>query len=183
MRRKILICFPFLILLVLPVFAQGFDIDRNLGVDEFYAVYRSADAGWRIEGSFSTSGNVEFFICDADNYTRWINNENVLLYEHSEVTTGQTFNFTIPYTSTWYVIFSNVQSLVVTNLNAELYYIDQSDITQTQVTWINESSIATPLFIGFFVAIFAVCLLGISISRKDSSFPAVRYDEILPKTD
>lgn len=182
MRRKILICVPFLILLVLPVFAQGFDIDRNLGVDEFYAVYRSADAGWRIKGSFSTSSNVEFFICDADNYIRWINNENVLLYEHSEVTTGQTFNFTIPHDSTWYVVVLNIYQDDI-SLEANLYYMDLIGNEQAPLTWTAQSLVVTPLFIGFFVAIFAVCLLGISISRGDSSFPAVRYDEILPEPD
>ena len=183
MRKREMISIMLIVLFSLPVFVQAFGIERYLGVGDFYAAYRSADAGWRIEGSFSVDNEIEFFICDAGNFTRWQKQESVVLYEHSTETTGQIFNFTIPYTSTWYVIFSNVQSLVVTNLNAELYYIDQSDITQTQVTWINESSIATPLFIGFFVAMFAVCLLGISISRRDSSFPTVRYEEILPDPD
>jgi hypothetical protein len=95
------------------------------------------------------------------------------------VTTGQTFNFTIPYDSIWYVVFLNVQRGVI-SLEANLYYIDQADIAQTQVTWIIESTVVTPLFIVFLLAVPVVCILGIWISRRGEPFPAVRYEEILP---
>lgn len=183
MRKRVLSCVPLLVLFLLPVFAQAFNIDRNLVTGEFYAAYRSADAGWRIEGSFSSSNDIEFFICDADNYTKWKREESVFLYEHSEETIGQTFNFTIPYDSEWYVIFSNAQSLSTTSLEAEVCFIDQEDITQTQVSWIVQSTIVTPLFIGFLAALGAVCLLGVWISRRGNPFPAVRYEDILPKPD
>jgi len=181
MRKREISSIVLLVLFSFPVFAQAFSIDRNLGAGEFYAVYRNADAGWRIEGSFSVNNEIEFFICDAGNYTRWQRHESAVLHEHSVETTGQMFNFTVPYTSIWYAVFSNVQSQDVTNLDAELYYIDQSDITQSQVTWTIQSSIVTPLFIGFLVAVLVVCLLGIWLSRRGESQPAVRYDEILPK--
>ncbi len=181
MRKRELSCIVLLVLFSFPVFAQAFGIERYLGAGEFYAVYRNADAGWRIEGSFSVNNEIDFFICDEGNYTRWQRNESAVLYDHSVETTGQMFNFTIPYTSIWYAVFSNVQSQVVTNLDAYLYYIDQSDNTQTQVTWTVQSSIVTPLFIGFLVAVLVVCLLGIWLSRRGKPQPAVRYDEILPK--
>lgn len=181
MHKKELSCIVLLVLLSFPVFAQAFGIERYLGVDESYVVYRNADAGWRIEGSFSVNNEIEFFICDAGNYTRWQRHESAVFYEHSVETTGLTFNFTIPYTSIWYAVFSNVQSQDVTNLDAELYYIDQSDITQSQVTWTVQSTIITPLFIGFLVAVLVVCLTGIWLSRRGELQPAVRYDEILPK--
>ena len=180
MHKRELCSVTFLVLFLLPVFAQGFDIDRDLGIDEFYAAYRTASTGWRIEGSFSASRDIEFFICDEANYTGWKRQESVVLYEHSEVTTGQTFNFTIPYDSIWYVVFLNVQRGVI-SLEADLYYKDQADIAQTQVTWIIESTVLTPLFIVFLVAVPVVCLLGIGISRRGESFPAVRYEKILPK--
>lgn len=181
MRKRRLGIVMLLVLFLLPVLAQGFDIDRTLGAGEYYAVYRNASAGWRIEGSFSVNNDIEFFICDADNYTRWQRQESVSLFEHSVETTGQMFNFTIPYDSIWYVVFSNVQSQDVISLEAELYYIDQSDTTQTQVTGITQSTILTPMFIGFLLAILVVCLLGIWLSRRSEPHPAVRYEEILPK--
>ena len=183
MRKRVLSCVSLFVLFLLPVFVEGFSIDRVLGVGEFYAAYRNAEAGWRIEGSFSVNRDIEFFICDADNYTRWKRHESVVLHEHSEETTNQMFNFTIPHNSTWYVVFSNVQSQSVISLEANLYFIDQSDIVQTQVSWITESTILTPVFIGFLLLIPFVCLLGVWISRKSEQFPAVRYDEILSKPD
>jgi hypothetical protein len=183
MRKRILSGIMLLVFFLLPAFVQAFNIDRNLVTGEFYTAYRSADAGWRIEGSFSSSNDIEFFICDADNYTKWRKEESVFLYEYREEATGQTFNFTIPYDSEWYVIFSNVQSKSDTSLEAEIYYIDQADITQTQVSWIVQSAIVTPLFIGFLAALGAVCLLGVWISRRGNPFPAVRYEDILPKPD
>jgi hypothetical protein len=170
-----------LVLLLLPVFIQASSIGRALVAGEFYAAYRDAETGWRIEGSFSTSNHIEFFICDADNYTKWKRDESVFLYEHSEETTGITFNFTIPYDSEWYVIFSNAQSPSRTSLDAEIFYIDQEGIIQTQVSWTVQSTIVTPLFIGLLALFGAICLLSVWVSRRTEQFPAVRYDEILPK--
>jgi hypothetical protein len=181
MRKRDLSSVTLLVLFLLPVFVQAFDIDRNLVSGEFYAAYRNASAGWRIEGAFSSSDGIEFFICDADNFTKWKRGESVFLYEHSEETTGKTFNFTIPYDSEWYVIFSNAQSQFTTSLGAEIYYINQDDIIQTQVSWIVQSTIVTPLFIGFLAVFGSLCLFGVWISRRSEPFPAVKYDEILEK--
>jgi hypothetical protein len=183
MRKKVLSYVLLLVLFLLPVFTQAFSIDRNLGVGEFYAAYRNASAGWRIEGSFSTNTDIEFFICDEDNYTKWKRNESVMLYEHVEETTSKSFNFTIPHDSMWYIVFSNIESQSVVSLDAEFYYVDQSDIVQTQVSWLTQSTILTPMFIGFLLLIPVVCLLGVWISRKSEPFPAVKYDEILSKPD
>jgi hypothetical protein len=173
----------FLVLLLLPVFVQAFSIDRDLSAGEFYAAYRDANVGWRIEGSFSINFNIEFFICDEENYTRWERHENAFLYECSKKTLGKSFNFTIPYDSVWYVVFSNVPSKIDVSLKAELYYIDQSDTVQTQVSWFTRSTILTPAFIGFLLIVSAVILFGIWISRRGERFPAIRYEKILPKPD
>ena len=179
MRKKVLSSIMLIVLFLLPIFVEAFSVDRDLGIGEYYAAYRTADVGWRIEGSFSVDNDIEFFICDANNYTRWNRQDTVLFFEHSETTSGQSFNFTVPYDSTWYVVFSNVQQDNVASLEAEFFYIDQSDITHTQVTWITQSSILTPLFVGTLFAMLIVCLLGIWISRKKEQFPAVKYDKIL----
>ena len=181
MRKGVLSCTILLVLFLLPIFAQAFTVDRNLGAGEFYAAYRDAMTGWRIEGSFSVNSEIEFFICDEGNYTRWQKQENVVLFEHSKESSGQTFNFTIPYDSVWYIVFSNVQSQSPNSLGADFNYIDQLDVVQTQVAWITQSTIVTPLFIVFLFMIPVIGLLGVCISRKRESFPAVRYDEILSK--
>ena len=181
MRKRNLSSIMLIVLFLLPVFVGAFSIDSNLSVGEFYTAYRNADAGWRIEGSFTSSRDIEFFICDANNYTRWTRNESVLFFEHNEETTGQSFNFTIPYDSTWYVVFSNIESNSGASLAAELFYIDQTGSTHAQVTGIVQSAIVTPLLIGIIVAILSVCLLGIWLSRRSESQPAVKYEKILPK--
>ena len=183
MRKRVLSCVLLLVLFLLPVLIQAFSIERDLGVGEFYAAYRDANTGWRIEGSFSVNNDIEFFICDEENYDRWKRNDSVVLYEHSEETTNQIFNFTIPHDSTWYVVFSNVQSQSAISLDAEIYYLDQSDIVQTQVAWITQSTVLTPVFIGFLLLIPVIGLLGVWMSRKSEPFPAVKYDEILKKPD
>jgi len=164
------------------LFVQAFGVDRNLGPSEFYAAYRDASTGWRIEGSFSSDIDIEFFICDAGNYTIWERYESAILYERNEATTGLTFNFTIPQDGVWYVVFSNVQSSQTTSLEAELFFKDLSNIERTQVTWITKSTILSPAFIGLLIAIPVVLLLGVWVSRKSESFPAVKYDEILKET-
>jgi len=169
------------VIFLLPVIGQAYSVDRDLGVGEYLAVFRDANTGWRIEGSFSASRDIEFFICDANNYTRWTRNESVISFEHSEATSVQLFNFTIPYDSTWYVIFSNIHPTSIVSLEVELFYIDGSGTTYTQVSWTAQSTIITPLFIGFVLAILSVCILGIWVSRRSEAQPAVRYEKILPK--
>jgi len=180
MRKRNLSSVMFIVLFFLPVYVEAFSIDRNLSAGEFYAAYRNADSGWRIEGAFTTNSDVEFFICDANNYTRWTRNESVLFFEHDEETSGQSFNFSIPYNSTWYVVLSNIESNSGVSLDAELFYIDQTGITHTQVTEFVQSTIITPLLIGLLVAILSVCLLGIWLSRRSEAQPAVKYEKILP---
>ncbi|MFW9807397.1 MAG: hypothetical protein ACFFFK_11775 [Candidatus Thorarchaeota archaeon] len=181
LRKKLLSCVLFLVVFLLPALIPAFSIDRNLGTGEFYSVYREANVGWRIEGSFSTNNNVEFFICDEGNYTNWKKHQSVLLQEHNESTTGQTFNFTIPYDSTWHVVFYNSKSQGSNNLEAELYFIDQFDIVQTEVAWISQTRLWTPTTIGLLFVAPVLCLLVVWISRRSEEIPAVNYDEILPK--
>lgn len=183
MRKSFLSSLSIVILLLLPLFAQAFDIDRDMGVGELYVVYGNANAGWRIEGSFSADYDIEFFICDTENYSRWDRKQSAFLYEHDEETTGNIFNFTIPYDSEWYVVFSNIQLQSPISLQAEVYYIDQSDVVQTQVGWYSRNMLVTPLFIGILLIVPIALLIGVYISRKREPVPAVRYDEILSTPD
>jgi hypothetical protein len=86
-----------IVLIHLPLVTHAFSIERYLGVGEFCATYRNANADWRIEGSFSVTNDIEFFICDSGNFTNWVSNESVVLHEHFEETMGRVFNFTVPY--------------------------------------------------------------------------------------
>lgn len=170
-----------LVLFALPLPTRALSIDTNLQFGEFYGLYRDVDAGGRIEGSFTAVNAIEFFICDAGNYSKWVNNEAAVLFEHDEQTTTHAFNLTIQYDATWYVIFSNSLTTSNNSLNAEIRFVDQLGIEQTQVSVITQNLISTPVVIGFIAAGIGISILGIWWARRREPRPAVRYDEILSK--
>ena len=173
MYKKELGVAALIILFLLPVAAQAFTAERSLVIGEFYAVYRNASAGWRIEGSFVTTDDIEFFICDEGNYTKWTQDETAVRYNYSESTLGELINFTVPYDSVWYVVFSNIEDRGVDSLGVEVYYIDQSDTTQTQVSWISQTPGFDYLLIGFVGALAVICLFGVWIARRGKSVAAI----------
>jgi len=177
-RERILIAVVLLAFFLLPMGIQAHEIDVNLGYGQFYAVHRNASNGWRIVGTFSADFTIEFAICDSGNYSRWLNNQTPLLYEHSEAS-SLSFNFTVPYDDDWYVIFSNTLSAAPNNLIAYIYYIDQAGTTQTQITTFVQSSIVTPFFVGILAMTTGICLLGIWCARRKERQPAVNYEELL----
>jgi hypothetical protein len=162
-----------------PCLALDVNIDLNYG--ELFGVYRNAESGWRIEGSFEAVNGIEFFICDAGNYSLWIDRQTPILYEHNEQATAHTFNVTVPYNAVWYVIFSNAYITSNNSLEAEIRYIDQFGVEQTQVSEVTENLISTPLVVGFIVAGMVLSIIGIWWARRREPTPAVRYDEILSK--
>ncbi len=170
-----------LVLILLPLPTKSLSVDTELNFGEFYGLYRDGDAGWRIEGSFTTVNAIEFFICDAGNYSNWVNNQVAVLYEHREQAVTHTFNFTTQYDAIWYVIFSNSQTTSNNSLDAEIRFIDQLGVEQTQVNVVNQNLISAPLLIAFIAPSLVLCLLGIWWARKREPSPAVRYDEILSK--
>ncbi|MFW9886328.1 MAG: hypothetical protein ACFFEX_18225 [Candidatus Thorarchaeota archaeon] len=170
-----------LFLFLLPVPAKALSAEANLGFGEVYGLYRNANAGWRVEGSFTAVNAIEFFICDAGNYSKWINNQAAVLFDHNEQTTVHNFNFTIHYDSVWYVIFSNSYAAGNISLDAEIRFIDQLGVEQTQVNEITHNLISAPLVIGFLAAGMGISILGVWWARRREPRPAVRYDEILSK--
>ena len=177
MHKGVSVVAALLVLFLSPTMIQAFDVDVSLGYGQFYVAHRNANSGWRIEGSFSSESVIEFAVCDSDNYSKWLNNQTAFLYEHCGVT-SHSFNFTVPYSGDWYVIFSNTHSST-NNLNAEVYYIDDSGTKQTQITVLIQSSVITPFLVGFVVVFAGVLLLGIWFSRRRERQPAVKYEELL----
>jgi hypothetical protein len=178
MRKRIFVAVVLLVFFLSPVMIQALDVNVNLGYGEFYVVHRSASNGWRIIGEFTAENTIDFAICDVGNYSKWLNNQTPLLYEHY-VGTSYSLNFTVPYDDDWYVVFSNGYSFAPNNLNIEVYYIDQTGTTQTQLTAFFQSEIVTPFLVTFIIIIVVVCLLGIWCARRKERQPAVRYEELL----
>jgi hypothetical protein len=178
MRKRIFFAIILLVFFLLPTGIQAHDIEVNLGYGQFYVVHRNASVAWRVVGDFSAERAIEFAICDAGNYSNWLNNQTTSLFEHYEVA-DHSFNFKVPYDDDWYVIFSNTLSAATNNLNAEVYYIDQNGTTQTQLTTLVQSLVVTPFFVGLLVMVTGICLLGIWCARRKERQPAVRYEELL----
>jgi len=181
MKRQIICTSALLILFLLPFPATAISIKTNLNFGEFYGLYRNAEAGWRVEGSFTAVNAIEFFICDAGNYSKWANNQAAVLYEHSEQTMAHSFNLTFQYDAIWYVIFSNSYTASNNSLDAVVRFINQVGLEQIQVDVITQNLISTPLVIAFVAAGLGLSILGIWWARKKEPRPAVRYDEILSK--
>ncbi|MFW9893590.1 MAG: hypothetical protein ACFFFO_15390, partial [Candidatus Thorarchaeota archaeon] len=127
---KRLFLFVFIAVIVLsqmsgPAIALDIDVWIDAGT-HYYVYITDAESGGTIEGDFTvTSGNdVEFFICDADNYDKWINGQSANVYQHRSRTTTYSFEFTIPTDDTWYVVFSNEYS-IITSKHLE-GYVDYS---------------------------------------------------------
>lgn len=163
MYKKELSVIAFVILFLLPVASQAFTAERSLVPGESYAVYRAADAGWRIEGTFVTTNDIEFFICDESNYTAWRLHDTFVRYNYTESSLGEQINFTVPYGAVWYVVFSNIQDRGVDGLDIEVNYIDLSNVTQTQVDWISHSPEIDYLLIGFVGALAVIGLFGVLV--------------------
>lgn len=161
MHKRELSTIVLVVLFLLPIASQAFTTQRSLASGESYALYRSAETGWRIEGSFVTTNDIEFFICDAGNYTSWRAHEPVVRYHYNDSTLGELINFTVPYNSVWHVVFSASEDRGVDSLEVDVNYIDQFNVTQTQVSWISHNPELDNLMIGFVVALAAISLIAV----------------------
>ena len=161
MHKKELSIITLTVLFLLPVASQAFTTQRSLVAGESYAVYGDADAGWKIQGSFVTTDDIEFFICDSGNYTSWRLHESVVRYNYSESTLSELINFTVPYDSVWYLVFAARADRGVDSLEVDVNYIDQSNVTQTQVSWVSHAPEIDYLLIGFVGALAAIGLIAV----------------------
>ncbi len=169
MNKKGLSVITLIILFLLPLASQAFTTEKSLVPGEFCAAYREADAGWRIEGAFVTTNDIEFFICDMSNYTAWRSQGTFVRYNYSDSTLGGLISFTVPYESVWYVVFSDIEVRGIDNMEVEVNYIDQSNVTQTQVSWISQSPEIDILLIGFVGVVAIIGFLGILIVLRKVS--------------
>lgn len=148
MDKKKMSVIALTVLFLLPIASQAFTVEKSLVPGEVYVVYGNAEAGWRIEGSFVTTNDIEFFICDESNYTAWRLHENSVRYNYRNTTLGEEFNYAVPYESVWYAVFSDFEARGVDSIELEVNFIDQLNTTQTQVTWASYTPEVDYLLIG-----------------------------------
>ncbi|MHA2143407.1 MAG: hypothetical protein ACXADD_18160 [Candidatus Thorarchaeota archaeon] len=148
--------------------AAAYDVDEWIDAGTYYAVYiDDARDGGTIEVDFTvTSGvDIEFFICDADNFDKWINFQSAYIYEHRDLTSFYTTTFTIPDDGTWYVVFSNRYSWF-TSKHVE----GTVDYTAPAANPAIDPMGA--VLVGGFLLIFIVCIAGlVKTTQRQSETP------------
>ena len=84
------------------------------------------------EFSKSTApGHIGFFICDEDNFSDYTAGNDFQAFEINQNSSGNTVDFVLPSSDSWYAVFSNEEKLITTQelqVNMELYQNVPSDI-------------------------------------------------------
>jgi hypothetical protein len=115
----IIVIAPALVQAVAP--AQENDVlplvDLDIWVDQlsvYYYNWTQLDRGDVIYVDFEvTSGSdITFFICDAENYDLWINEQNATVYEVQNSVGSYSTSFSVLSDGEWRVVFINYNSIV-----------------------------------------------------------------------
>ncbi len=81
----------------------------------WYALYAYRTEGYKSEFALqvTASGNseIDFFICDAGNYSLWSDGYTATVYKLHENIVSYGSHFVYPYSDDWYFVFSNTFSL------------------------------------------------------------------------
>ncbi|MBE0526629.1 MAG: hypothetical protein IH631_06775 [Candidatus Thorarchaeota archaeon] len=97
-----------------PVEALPFDNeydDTYIVIDDYDEHSWALTTGDVISGYFETDDNtmgLDFFICDAANFTQWVSNGTGTGYEINTDMHTLGFEWTVTYDDTWYIVLSNV---------------------------------------------------------------------------
>ena len=107
------------------------DIDTWVAANDHLNIYASRDGGTGYYGSFEvTSGNdIDFFICDEENYNLWVNGQSASVYLLQQRIGSYSWSFRIPHTDTWHFIYSNEYSIVTSKHVVGDQYIDHTPPT------------------------------------------------------
>jgi hypothetical protein len=86
--------------------------------------YSSCEEDATISGNFEvTSGSdIDFFICDSENYDKWCNLEDATAYNIKYNIGSLDFSFTVPADGRWYIVFVNDAWLTRKHIEGNIYY-------------------------------------------------------------
>ncbi len=95
-----------------------YNFEETISAGSYWSLSWDRSQGDGVYGDFDvTSGNdVDFFICDEEEYEKWTNGESASVYHLQEKTGGYSFEFRIPYSDKWYFVFSNTYSLITAKI-------------------------------------------------------------------
>ncbi len=93
--------------------------------------------------TYSTTGNLEFFIADGPNMQKWNNYESATLYKDNPSTSSGSGTFTAPHNQDWYLVWYNSAtsgSSITVQMSAQ-YAISSIDLSQANVHIINTQNV------------------------------------------
>ena len=102
-----------------PVDALPFDneyVDVYIAAGNYHAYYDNLTAGDELTGYFETddtSMGLDFFICDAANYSEWVSFGTGTGFEINTNMHSLGFDLTVPYSDEWYLVLSNAYASYV----------------------------------------------------------------------
>jgi len=100
------------------------DKSAKLGLrgDESQSVFIGyAGAGTVISGSYEAYwGNIEFFLVDSGNYSRWSDGLSYSMYSYRNGKT-ESFNFSVPYDAKWYAVFHKTSLVDIDFVTYEIF--------------------------------------------------------------
>ncbi len=130
--------------------------DLDIWVDQL-SVYcynwTQLDVGNVIYVDFEVTSGAEitFFICDAENYDLWINEQNATAYEVQNSVGSYSTSFSVPSDGVWRVVFINYNSLVRKHIEGTVEIIYPT----------SPSNLA---FGALLIGIISVLILGIAVA-------------------
>jgi hypothetical protein len=87
---------------------QTATIDIWINAGSYHYYYPTREAGTGYYGHFETSsGGIDFFICDQENFDLWTSGYSASVYERHPSAGSADWDFIIPTTGTWYFMYDN----------------------------------------------------------------------------
>lgn len=187
MRQKVLIISTVIMALMLtipPISADWVFVtntyDGTFVIDPggWYSLHAYRSEGYKAEFDFEViaGGNrdIDFFICDAGNYSLWSDGYTAIVYKLHENVVSYTSNFIYPYSDTWYFVFSNTFSLIsskTVQFTNDLYQWQTLPATPGF-----GAIILVGLILGviFTVTIIAIVIVIITTRKKEPTTPPPR---------
>ncbi len=83
-----------------------------------------------------TPGQIDFFICDLDNFNLYISEQSFEAFEIHQYSSGNMIDFTLPTSESFFAVFSNENKIVMTeeiNAIVKLYHNFPSDIPDNEI--------------------------------------------------
>lgn len=105
---------------------QTATVDVWIDAGSYHYYYSTRSSGTGYYGHFTASGGIDFFICDQENFDLWTSGYTASVYERHPSAGSADWEFVIPSTGTWYVMYDNTGDWVYQKHVTGYHRIDQT---------------------------------------------------------